>query len=415
MGLQTGRVDRCVGRCIGRAAVAVVFVAAAVGSGCTPAVPRPPVTFAVVAGVYYSATGARPAEPALVEASEDLLQRAVADINRRSDVDFVLVAGDLLAGADPLSLDRAKAILDDLRPPYLVVLGEYDGPAPRPEAAPRAETGASPVSPAAPGPPGEASSAPSDGPAIPERGPVPEEGAVATGETAPPSEGPPAEPPSPSWRGGGGVSRSTVLWAFQGHGIAGPDGFWAREVRPGVVVVGLDTVRPGLRGGHVGRRQLEWLDRTLATYRDKMVIVVGHHGLVPLHPLDEGSAWRHLLVDNAAEVLAVLERHPNVVMAVTAHHHLAGGQIAGRTVFLASPSLTVWPMAYHLVSIGPERAEAVWVPVARREVSRRGLERLLADPAYRGVFPPGEDGDTACVRLFGGNKRREFRLPTIRP
>jgi hypothetical protein len=31
------------------------------------------------------------------------------------------------------------------------------------------------------------------------------------------------------------------------------------------------------------------------------------------------------------------------------------------------------------------------------------------------VFPAGEDGDTACVRLFGGKKMEIYPLPTIRP
>ncbi len=341
-----------------RRTVLALMVAATAAAGCTPAVPRPPVTCAVLAGAYYSARGDVRVEPALVEESERLLQRAVQDLNRRQGVDAVIVAGDLLARAEPLSLDRARAILDELRVPYYVVLGEHDGP--------------TPVGPE-------------------ERG------------------GPPSSEEA------GGASRSTVLWTFQGHGPSGPDGYWAEEIRPGVVLVGLDTVSPGRRAGHVDARQLAWLDRALGRHAGKMVLVVAHHGLVPLHPLDEGSAWQHLLVDNAAEVREVLKRHPNVVMVVTAHHHFAGGRIAGRIVYVASPSLSVWPMAYHLVRIDKEAAEAVWVPVAPAGVARRGQERLLASEAYRGVFPEGEDGDTACIRLFGGNKMKVYRLPAIRP
>ena len=327
----------------------------AVAAGCTPAVPRPPVTFAVMAGAYCSAKGDAEVEAAVVEESERLLRRAVADLNDRKGIAFAVVAGDLLARADPLSLDRARAILDELAIPYYVVLGEHDGPVFVDEAAT----------------------------------------AVAEEER--------------------GASRSTVLWTFQGHGISGPQGYWAREARPGVVVVGLDTVDPGRRTGHVDQRQLQWLDRTLTANQGKMVLVVGHHGLVPLHPLDEGKAWRHLLVDNAAEVRDVLERHRNVVMVVTAHHHFAGGRIAGRIVYLASPSISVWPMAYHVVRVTQADAEAVWVPVAPEAVARRGLEVMLASRPYRGVFPEGEDGETACVRLFGGKKMQEFRLPAIRP
>jgi hypothetical protein len=57
----------------------------------------------------------------------------------------------------------------------------------------------------------------------------------------------------------------------------------------------------------------------------------------------------------------------------------------------------------------------VWVSLAPAEVARQGMERLLNSESLRGVFPDGEDGDTACVRLFGGNKMKTYRLPTIRP
>jgi len=348
--------------CVTCAVVVVVLLLA----GCTPVVQRPAVTFAVLAGSYYSARGDAEVEAAVVEESERLLRRAVADVNGRENVDFVLVAGDLLARAEPLSLDRARAMLEELRVPYFVVLGEHDGPAPPQDDGEADEPGA-------------------------------------------PAAAPSAEPRAAA------VSRSTVLWSFQGHGISGPNGYWVREVPPGIVVVGLDTVNPGRRAGHVDARQLAWLDETLAAHAGQMVVVVAHHGLVTLHPLDEGEAWSHLMVDNAAEVRQVLERHSNVVMVVTAHHHLAGGRIAGRIVYLASPSISVWPMAYHLVRIDPQEAEAVWMSLAPAAVVRRGQERLLGSEAYRGVFPDGEDGDTACVRLFGGNKMTTYRLPTIRP
>jgi hypothetical protein len=65
--------------------------------------------------------------------------------------------------------------------------------------------------------------------------------------------------------------------------------------------------------------------------------------------------------------------------------------------------------------VDQEKAEAVWIPVAPAPVARRGQERLLASQEYRGVFPAGEDGDTTCVRLFGGNKMEVYRLPAIRP
>jgi len=334
----------------------------ALAAGCTPTLGREQTTFAVLAGAYFSAVPGVTVDGAMVEDAETLLKKAVADLNARDDLNFVLVAGDLLARSDPLSLDRAKAVLAELRAPYYMVLGDHDGP----------------------GPP------------------------VTSAEAVPPKAETAAAP-------GAGGSRSTVIWAFQGHGLSGSEGYWVCPVPPDLVLVGLDTVRPGRRGGHVDAAQLAWLDRTLTGHADKVVVLVAHHGLVPLHPLDEGTAWGHLMVDNAAAVRTVLEDHPNVLMVVTGHHHFAGARIAGSIVYLASPSVGVWPLAYHLVRLTPKQAEAVWVPLAGADLSRRAQDRLLASREYRGVFPEGEDGDTACVRLFGGNKMQVHPLPAIRP
>ncbi len=328
-------------------AILAAAALAALVAGCEPPGPRGKLRIAALAGAYTSAVGER-VDGALVEASDGLLARAVAQINREPDLDLVVILGDLMAGADPLSLDQAKAALEELDRPYVLVLGDHDGP--------RVESAS-----------------------------------------------------------GGNVSRTTVLWAFQGHGPQGPRGYWSRQIRPGVLLVGLDTPWPGAVAGHVDAEQLAWLERTLRAAADQAVLVVAHHGLVPLHPLDQAEPWRETLVDNAAEVLTVLERHPNVLLVLTGHHHFAVGRAVGPTVHAAAPSLAVWPAAYALVEVRPEEIEMVWVPAADEATAARAQDRLLSSERWRGVFPEGEAGDAACVRLFGANKLQTWSLEAIRP
>ena len=358
--------------------IIAMILPALIAAGCgAPGVPRDRITFAVLSGSYCSAAPDAAVEGAMVEDSEALLAKAVADLNRAKDLDFVIFAGDLLARADGLSLDRAKAILADLRVPYYAILGGSDGPA---------------------GLPKEPAARPAGGAAAP---------VSTTPVNAAPANAPAAMP--------GGLNRDAIIWALQGHGFSGPEGYWSQEVLPGLLLVGLDTVRTGRREGHVSARQLEWLGRTLAAKGDKSVILVAYHELVPLHPLDEGATWRHKLVDNAAEVRQVLEKHPNVLAVLSGNSHFAEGRVSGRTLYLSSPSLAVWPLAYQLVQLTPKQAEVVWVPVAPDDLARRAQDRLLRSPEYRGVFPSGEDGDTTCMRLFGGKKLETYSLPGMRP
>jgi len=214
---------------------------------------------------------------------------------------------------------------------------------------------------------------------------------------------------------GSGLSESVIALALEGHGFDSARGYWSREVLPGLVLVGLDTAQAGRPGGHVDPEQLKWLDETLAARADKAVIVVAHHGLVPLHPLDEGPAWQSLMVDNAEAVREVLGRHPNVLMVLTGHHHFAEGRVVGRSVYVSSPSVSVWPLAYQLMRLSPRELEAVWVPLGDDAQTRQAQDRLLGSKTYRGVFASGEDGDTACVRLFGGKKMEVYPLPGVRP
>lgn len=69
--------------------------------------------------------------------------------------------------------------------------------------------------------------------------------------------------------------------------------------------------------GGVGAAQLAWLDRTCAAARPAglKVIVLAHH---PVYPDNVHNAW------NAAEVLAVLDRHPHVVAWFNGHNHAGG-------------------------------------------------------------------------------------------
>jgi Icc protein len=348
--------------------IVAIILLGLVSAGCgSSGVPRDRITFAVISGAYYSATPGDLVEGAMVEDSETLLTKAVADLNKAKDLNFVVVAGDLLARAEGLSLDRAKAILSDLRVPYYAILGGSDGPA----------------------------------------GLVKEPGVRPAGGAAAAEAAAPAAAPC-------GMGRDAVVWALQGHGFSGPEGYWSQEVLPGLVLVGLDTVRSGRREGHVSARQLEWLERTLAARGDKSVIIAAYHELVPLHALDEGAAWRHKMVDNAAEVRQVLEKHRNVLAVLAGNCHFAEGRVSGRIMYLSTPSLGIWPLAYMLVQLTPKQAEAVWVPVAPDELARRAQDRLLRSAEFRGVFPAGEDGDTTCVRLFGGKKMEIYPLPGIR-
>jgi manganese-dependent ADP-ribose/CDP-alcohol diphosphatase len=66
--------------------------------------------------------------------------------------------------------------------------------------------------------------------------------------------------------------------------------------------------------GAIGPAQLSWLDRTCAEARrdQRQVIILAHH---PVFPDGAHNIW------NAVQVLAVLDRHPQVVAWINGHNH----------------------------------------------------------------------------------------------
>lgn len=85
---------------------------------------------------------------------------------------------------------------------------------------------------------------------------------------------------------------------------------------------GLDKRFVAFNGG-VDRPQLEWLERSLqrARDRDERVILCSHQ---PIHP---GSTWPTCLIWNYDEILAVIRRYGDVVLASFSGHAHKGGYV----------------------------------------------------------------------------------------
>ncbi|MDI3499574.1 MAG: alkaline phosphatase [Synergistaceae bacterium] len=58
--------------------------------------------------------------------NQDVLSWAIDEINKRQDIDFVLVPGDLTKDSEPYNHRAVKAMLDKLNVPYYVIPGNHD-------------------------------------------------------------------------------------------------------------------------------------------------------------------------------------------------------------------------------------------------------------------------------------------------
>ncbi|MDA0563469.1 metallophosphoesterase [Streptomonospora sp. S1-112] len=102
-------------------------------------------------------------------------------------------------------------------------------------------------------------------------------------------------------------------------------------------VVLVDSTLPGEGGGRLAPVTLAWLEAVLAEQAEGPVVLALHHPPVPLHmPAVDGIG-----LANAADLAALVERHPRVAALLCGHAHTpAATMFAGRPL-LAAPA-AVW-------------------------------------------------------------------------
>jgi|GEM_PF-457431 len=291
--------------------------------------------------------------------SVDLLRSAVEEFNKIPDLDFVVACGDLTLDAEPWNLEILKAVMDELRAPYYIVLGNHD---------------LSPV-------------------------PMPREF--------------PGPPPAR------GVTRSAFVWAFQGHGYKGPEFWWSLDPIPGLHLIGLDTNVPGSWGGHIVGAELKWLDQDLYSNRDKLTIVFAHHNFVPWHKDDESMKWKsyaNFVVDNTAEARAIFEKYPQVSFVMSGHRHIGlRYKKVNDIYYIVHPAVCSYPMRYTVYTLTSD--ELSWVSrdvPASKDIWKRAKENVIGTPGewWRcSDHPAGPEGDTKMLKFFEAKEYLTGKVP----
>jgi 3',5'-cyclic-AMP phosphodiesterase len=144
----------------------------------------------------------------------------------------------------------------------------------------------------------------------------------------------------------------------------------------GYRVILLDTSEPGLVGGRLCPGRLDWLNSRLDEAKDRPVIIVQHHHANPLSlPVDE------IILENAADYLAVLQRHPDVRQVIAGHVHL--------------PTAAVWRGIPMTTLAGSHYSVSPHVPGVP------GQQVRLEGPAQMAVVLTSSDGVTVHFQDHG--------------
>lgn len=184
--------------------------------------------------------------------------------------------------------------------------------------------------------------------------------------------------------------RDQLRRSFPDHAYLGDGGFVQYSVQVGGLrLVALDTVEHGQSHGALCASRLDWLDRELAQHAHQPVIVAMHHP--PFETLI-GHMDKIGLRDGAAELEAIVARHPNVERVLCGHLHRSIDVRFGGTIASTSPA----PAHQVALDLHPD-APSRWMlePPGFRLCALDGAGRVVSHLAAAGEFEgpyPFHDG-----------------------
>ena len=188
--------------------------------------------------------------------------------------------------------------------------------------------------------------------------------------------------------------------------------YYARRIKPGLRVIGLDACLPleaKKWGGVLPKEQLRWLDRQLTRHKNELNLVFMHHNFVRWTPDERpGGGLEGFCIDNDAEVRKLLSRHaPAAPVVISGHRHIGLNlQTLGGVSYFVVPSVVSHPMRYSVFTISNE--SIAWkTPMvcmdesAHLEARRNLLDELPWRPAS--LSARNAKNDAAMLALHENN------------
>ncbi|NJS13030.1 MAG: 3',5'-cyclic-AMP phosphodiesterase [Microcoleus sp. CSU_2_2] len=99
----------------------------------------------------------------------------------------------------------------------------------------------------------------------------------------------------------------------------------------------LSSVEAGCSGGKLSPETLDWLDTELQQTDDRPVIIALHHHPLPI----DCEIMDGMMLHNADEFLAIVDRYPQVKIVICGHIHQEFHQQRGGVSYLGTPSTCI--------------------------------------------------------------------------
>jgi hypothetical protein len=184
------------------------------------------------------------------------------------------------------------------------------------------------------------------------------------------------------------ISAGRISQSMGSKGSSRSQSSWAFDPVKGVRVIGFDVTADGKPHGEASPTGLKWLEKELQGNRDKKLIMVFTHQLLrPTTPQDKMPGWSLWMVKNSLKVNDILERHQNVRLVVSGHHHVSKVETVGRITYVSDPAIVTYPCAFAPL---PSRGTAFpcRISVSTMHCHGEPAKRLLISDPFAGWYDP---------------------------
>lgn len=163
---------------------------------------------------------------------------------------------------------------------------------------------------------------------------------------------------------------------YQPYGYSDPAQlYYTCQLLPGVRLIGLNSNQFDATDTQVGRvdqAQLDWLQGTLASYPDDLILVMIHHNIVEhlpgqsRHPLS-----RRYMLENAPELVTMLQA-AGVQLVFTGHLHVQDIAQSGNLYDITTGSLVSYPHPYRLLQFRTDHQGQQFLHIESHRVEAAG-------------------------------------------
>lgn len=132
------------------------------------------------------------------------------------------------------------------------------------------------------------------------------------------------------------------------------ENYYTREILPGVQLVALNSNnfdRDGKQQGYINEKQLTWLETTLSTSQNKLVLIAIHHNVIEHLPGQaEHPLGRRYMLDNAKQLLEIIKKY-QVKFLFTGHLHVQDIASYCGIYEICTGSLVSYPHPYRVIEV----------------------------------------------------------------